>query len=81
MITVAVLINVLMVWLRNMREFALVAVWALVAIFIRHKDQYESIAYYAILGAVVLVIITMLHALKNKATAPHLKFKERFLDN
>ncbi|ANH59431.1 hypothetical protein [Dokdonia donghaensis] len=81
MITVAVLINVLMVWLRNMREFALVAVWALVAIFIRHKDQYESIAYYALLGAVVLVIITMLHAFKNKETAPHLKFKERFLDN
>jgi len=61
-----------------MREFALVAVWALVAIFIRHKDQYESIAYYALLGAVVLVIITMLHAHKNKETAPHIKLKERF---
>ena len=81
MITIAVLINVLMVWMRNMREFALVAVWALVAIFIRHKDQHESIAYYALLGAIVLVVITMLHAFKNKETAPHLKFKERFLDN
>ncbi|WP_298323072.1 tryptophan-rich sensory protein [uncultured Dokdonia sp.] len=81
MITIAVLINVLMVWMRNMREFALVAVWALVAIFIRHKDLHESIAYYALLGAAVLVVITMLHAFKNKETAPHLKFKERFLDN
>jgi hypothetical protein len=77
MITVAVLINVLMVWLRNMREFALVAVWALVAIFIRHKDQYESIAYYALLGAIVLFAITMIHARKNKETAPHIKLKER----
>lgn len=77
MITVAVLINVLMVWLRNMREFAGVAIWALIAIFIRHKDQYESIAYYALLGAIVLFVITGLHVFKNRDTAPHLKLKER----
>lgn len=77
MITIAVLVNVLIVWVRNMREFALVAVWALVAIFIRHKDQYESIAYYALLGAIVVFIVTMLHAFKNRDTAPHIKLKER----
>lgn len=77
MITVAVLVNVLMVWLRNMREFAAVAIWALVAIFIRHKDNYESIAYYALLGAAVLVFITAVHAFKNRETAPLVKLKER----
>ncbi len=77
MITIAVLLNVLMVWLRNMREFAAVAIWAFVAIFIRHKDQYESIAYYALTGAIVLFIITMIHAYRNRETAPHLKLKER----
>ncbi len=77
MITIAVLINVLMVWLRNMREFALVAVWALVAIFVRHIDTHKSIAYYALLGALVLVFIIAVHALKNAATAPHIKLKER----
>ena len=69
MITIAVLINVLMVWLRNMREFAAVAIWALIAIFIRHKQQYESIAYYALLGAAVLLFIVTVHAIKNKKIA------------
>lgn len=78
MITTAVLVNVLMVWLRNMREFAAVAIWALVAIFVRHKEQYESIAYYALLGAAVLVFITAVHAYRNRDTGPHIKLKERF---
>lgn len=77
MITVVVLINALMVWLRNMREFAAVSIWALVAIFVRHQEEYESIAYYALLGAIVLFVITGLHAFKNRDTAPHLKLKER----
>jgi len=80
MLTVAVLINTLMVWMRNMREFAAVAIWALIAIFVRHKDGYESIAYYALAGAVVLFFITMVHAFKNRDTAPHLKLKERLND-
>lgn len=77
MITVAVLVNALMVWLRNMREFAAVAIWALVAIFVRHQEQFESIAYYALSGAIVLFFITSVHAFKNRDTAPHLKLKER----
>lgn len=77
MITIAVLINVLMVWLRNMREFAAVAIWALVAIFMRHKDELETVAYYALFGALVLFVITGLHAFSNRDTAPHLKLKER----
>ncbi|TVZ52529.1 tryptophan-rich sensory protein [Dokdonia sp. Hel_I_53] len=77
LITVAVLINVLMVWLRNMREFAAVAIWALVAIFIRHQEQYESIAYYALSSAIILFIIVSIHAYKNRETAPHIKLKER----
>ena len=78
MITIAVLLNVLMVWLRNMREFAAVAIWALTAIFIRHKEQYESIAYYALLGAVILLFIVTVHAIKNRKTLPNIKFNERF---
>ncbi len=77
MLTVAVLVNVLMVWLRNMREFAGVAIWALIAIFVRHKDNLESVAYYALLGAIVLFVIVGLHAFSNRDTAPHLKLKER----
>lgn len=78
MITIAVIINAFMVWLRNMREFALVAVWALVAIYMRHKDSIQSIAYYALCGALLLIVITSLHAYNNRKTAPHIKLKERF---
>lgn len=77
MITVAVLVNVLMVWLRNMREFAGVAIWALVAIFVRHQDQYEAIAYYALTGAVTLFFITVAHAFKNRDTAVFIKLQRR----
>ncbi len=66
-----------MVWLRNMREFAAVAIWALVAIFVRHQEQYESIAYYALSSAIILFIIVSIHAYKNRDTAPHIKLKER----
>ncbi|MFT5752014.1 MAG: hypothetical protein ACI828_001369 [Flavobacteriales bacterium] len=78
MISIAVVINILMVWLRNMREFAAVAIWAFIAIFIRHADRLPSVAYYALAGAVVLMIVTGLHAYNNRKTAPHLKLKERF---
>ena len=76
MITAAVLINILMVWLRNMREFSAVAVWALVAIFIRHREAYESISYYALASAVILLIIIALHAYSNRATGPQVKLRE-----
>lgn len=78
MITIAVIVNVLMVWLRNLREFAAVGIWALVAIFMKHKDSLESVAYYALAGAAVLIFITLVHGYRNRKTAPHIKLMERF---
>ena len=66
LITIAVLINTLMVWVRNLKVFASVAVWALIAIFIRHKDSLESVAYYALVSAITLSVIIMLHFLSQK---------------
>lgn len=66
LITIAVLINTLMVWTRHMRVFAGVAVWALVAIYIRHQDSLESVAYYALVSAITLVVIIGLHALSQR---------------
>ena len=77
MITIAILLNIFMIKTRNMREFAGVAVWALIAIYIRHKDSIESIAYYALCGAIVLLAMISLHAYTNRKTAPHIKLKER----
>ncbi|MFI8380059.1 tryptophan-rich sensory protein [Leeuwenhoekiella sp. NPDC079379] len=78
LITVAVFINLLMINLRNMREFALVGAWALFAIFIRHKDNLESVAYFALLGTLLLTISSGLHAYRNRETNPINKLKERF---
>ena len=78
LITIAVYINNLMINLRNMREFALVGAWALFAIFIRHKDSLESIAYYALAGAVVLTVAAGIHGYQNRATNPMNKLKQRF---
>lgn len=66
LITIAVLIHTLMVWTRNMHAFAGVAVWALVAIFMRHKGDLESVAYYALVSAVTLTVIIGLHLISLK---------------
>lgn len=70
MIIVAVIINLLMVYLRNMREFALVGMWALFAIFIRHQDQYPSIAYTALAGTIIIFIYVGYHGFKNRKSNP-----------
>jgi hypothetical protein len=76
MIIVACVINLGMIIYRNMREFALVGVWALVAIFIRHQNEYNSIAYTAIICAVILLIATGIHGARSVDTNPFKKFVE-----
>lgn len=78
MISIATLINLLITYKRNMREFATVAVWAFIAIYVRQKDTYETIAYTAIICSIILLASTCYHAYKNRATSPAIKLKERF---
>lgn len=61
-----------------MREFAMVGAWALFAIFIRHKESLESVAYFALAGCVLLVVTAGLHGYRNRATNPFNKLKQRF---
>ncbi|QCX01426.1 tryptophan-rich sensory protein [Aggregatimonas sangjinii] len=75
MISVATLVNLLMVYKRNMREFALVGIWALVAIFMRHQTDYISIAYTALGCSVVLLIATAIHGYRNRETNPFQKLR------
>ena len=77
MIVAATIINLLMIWKRNMREFALVGVWALFAIFIRHNGSNKYIAYAAITGVIILFVVITIHAMKNHETNPFKKLKER----
>jgi len=70
MIVVAVIINLLMIYTRNMREFALVGIWALVAIYIRHQGTEELIARTALAGAILLFLNVAYHGFKNRKTNP-----------
>ena len=70
MMAVVVVLNLLMIATRNMREFAMVGVWALVAIAVRHWDQIAAIQYTAVVGAAILFIAASAHAYKNRATSP-----------
>ncbi len=81
MIGIAMLLNLLMIWKRNMREFAGVGVWALFAIYIRHKDSFELIAYCALIGSLVLLVAIMVHGYKNRDTNPFIKLKQRLNGN
>lgn len=56
MIVIAGLLNLLVVWKRNLREFAIVGVWALIAIAVENYNSEKSIAYAAIIVAVIVFI-------------------------
>lgn len=70
MISIAGILNLLMIYFRNMREFAAVGLWALIAIAIRHWDVYPSIQWTAVLWVVILFIAINIHAYKNRSTNP-----------
>ena len=82
MIFIAFLVNLGMVIYRNMREFALVGVWALVAIFMRFKTPMDGlskmatnqIAYLAIGLACILTVVIALHGSRNVKTNPFKKY-------
>ena len=70
MIGVAVIINLLMIHLRNMREFALVGIWALVAIYMRHQGTEDFIAGTALAGSILLFLNIAYHGFKNRKQTP-----------
>lgn len=78
MILIAGVINLTITWSRNMREFALVGAWALVAIAVANWEINQNVAYTAIAVAAVLVLSSSYHAFKNRATSPANKYKEYF---
>lgn len=70
MIVVAGLINLFMTWNRNMREFALVGAWALVAIAVSNWQNNSSVGWAAAIMAVILVLSSAIHAFKNRKFSP-----------
>lgn len=56
MIVVAVLINIWAIVSRNLREFAVVGAWALIAIGVRNQESFENVAHIAYIGAIALLL-------------------------
>jgi hypothetical protein len=73
MIAIATLLALFMVFSRNMREYAAVFIWALIAIAVRHSGQIELITWSALIGAAILGIASGIHAYKNRATLPFIR--------
>lgn len=75
MIGVATLVNLLMIYYRNMREFALVGAWALVAIAARHWGAISVLQWTALAGAFLLLTAAGIHGYRNRATSPLAKWR------
>lgn len=70
MIGIGTLVNLFMIYTRNMREFAMVGVWAFIAIAVRHWESIPAIQWTALISASVLFIAASIHGYKNRATSP-----------
>ncbi len=56
MVVVATLVNLIVVWKRNLKAFAFVGAWALLAIYVANKETFNLVAFMALLCAILLVI-------------------------
>jgi hypothetical protein len=77
MILIATAINIIITWKRNMREFAMVGAWALIAIGVANNDGNLMIAYTAFTTAAILIINSSVQAFKNRHSNPVKKMTEK----
>lgn len=67
MIIIAGIIYLLMTWQRNMREYALVGVWGLLAIAVANWTTEPSIVQSSIIISVILFVSSTVHAIRNRS--------------
>ncbi|HYK76975.1 MAG TPA: hypothetical protein VEV16_08355 [Daejeonella sp.] len=70
MICIAGAINLLIIWTRNMREFALVGAWALMGIAVANWNGAQSIVQTALAVTLILLVNIGIHAYKNRKSMP-----------
>lgn len=75
MIVVATVVYLLYIYFRNLREAAIVGVWALTAIAAEQWNVSASVAYAAIIASVIILVFVMWQAFKNIETMPHNKIR------
>lgn len=76
MVLIAAGVNLFMIVTRNMRAFAVVGIWALVAISVRHWENIPVLQWTALACALVLIIAIAIHGYRNRATRPLVKWRE-----
>ncbi|MEO9892370.1 tryptophan-rich sensory protein [Aurantibacter sp.] len=72
MIIIATILNLIVLYTRKMYEFAVVGIWALFAIYIRHQHKYETIAYTALIGCLIILVAIIGIALKHRKNSVHI---------
>lgn len=61
MLIVAGILHVFMTWRRNMREFAMVGTWALIAVAVSNESQSETVYLTALVVAAVIFLSAVIH--------------------
>ncbi len=74
-IIIAMLIYLLLIYTRNLREAAVVGIWAFIAIAVKQWQMNTSVVAAAIAASVVLFVAVSVHGFKNRATSPFEKMK------
>lgn len=74
-IAVAVIIYLVLIQTRNLRESAMVGIWALIAIAIRQGSTNLEITIAASIAAAILLFAAMIHGLRNLKTSPMAKLQ------
>lgn len=75
MIAIAGLLYIYLIQKRNLRESALVGVWAFIAIAVRQWESHKDIAWTAIIASAILLLLTSIHGYRNRLYAPNAKIK------
>lgn len=76
MLVIAAAVNIFMVWNRNMREFALVGVWALIAIAVANQEVNAVVFWTAIVMTVLVFINISIHGFQNRKSNPLYKLMQ-----
>jgi hypothetical protein len=79
---IAATVFISMTWKRNMREYANVGVWGIVAIAVKNWSDHPLVAWFAIVLALIIFINASVHGYLNRATAPFAKRERQdLIDN
>lgn len=70
LIGVVLIIHLIMIQKRNMREFAAMAMWAFIAIAVKQWHNHNELSWVALGATIVLGLVAARHAYLNRATNP-----------